>query len=157
MNILIFDPWKEGRMSARTLLRDRFENVVCVGSLPELLAPNLLTSPTRFAKALFVVPSIFIGKGGEVRARSNRTSDILEVTITCSFLGIPHALFSTSRKGFPAYIDFATDKEVPLEIAFWRKMDRSTGTFEGCYLGRDWNAMLETAEEFLERDMCVSL
>ncbi len=152
MNILIFDPWEEGRLSAKAQLRRRFDKVVCVGSLRDLVRKKLLVAPAKFGQALFVIPSIVVRGDGSVYPRSYRANEILEVTVTCSYLSIPHAIFSTGKNDFLAYYDRKTKREVSADIAFWRSMDIQTGTFRDCYVGRDWNAMLNIAEKFLRPD-----
>lgn len=100
--------------------------------------------------ALFRIPSIRWRKNGDIQPQSQRAEIMLDVVKAVDRAGIQHVVFS---RPFPiAFYQIGTDEIVPIEMAFYRRMNWDTETFEGCYIAPNWRWLVDRLKEATVRE-----
>lgn len=143
MNILVYEARREFQPSAPSaLIGYRGITQAVVVSTPEDISGRRFSElELRYRFAIFHIPGLVCYRDGSFRPMSKRAKNALEVVDAVEQAEIPLTVCGTRPP--MAWYEIGTDRPVPVEIAFARRIDPVTGIFAGCYTAPDWQAIFD--------------
>ncbi len=143
MNIFIFDPsWCHCLSAVSSLMNYKGAHLVVTAQRLEDIVScyGIARVGLHYDRALFRIPSIRCLENGDIKPKSRRAESMLKVVRATSEAEIPSAVFNA----FPiSYYEIGTNEIVPVETAFYRRIDPRTNVFERCYRAPNWRYILD--------------
>ena len=150
MNVLVYEAKRRFQVSAPMALVGHrgITQVVVIETPEDIGTARFANLQLCYRFAIFHIPGLVCYRDGSFRPTSKRSRNALEVVAAVDYAEIPHMVVGT--KVPIAWYEIDTDAPVDVGVAFWRRIDRATNTFAGCYMAPDWQAIFD--DLILEED-----